>query len=275
MTLKEKESLNKLREKIDKIDDDIIDLLKERLDIVRSVGKLKKSEGQKLSFIRSGREAEMLRNLTKKIEGDFPKAAIATIWRMIISTSLYTEQEFKVLAYANDEDNSCYWLAREYYGDFVDITCNPSADDIINMVGEDSTSVGILPLIDESESPWWIRPQEEKNDIYVFARIPFIEKVKSFSSPALAIANVKPEPTSEDISVITIKTDEPVEVIDRIFRKIELTPKVLAGDNGNYLIEVAEFVSSDNSKIDELREHFADDDVIRLLGSYAAPIRTY
>ena len=67
MTNKPKNNIGDLRKQIDIIDDKIIDLLKERLDVVKEVGKIKHSQGGKFSFIRSGREAEMLRNLTAKM----------------------------------------------------------------------------------------------------------------------------------------------------------------------------------------------------------------
>ena len=64
----QKEDLSKLRNEIDKIDDQLITLLKDRLEIVKQVGQHKSKNSLSRSFIRSGREAEMVRNLSKKAQ---------------------------------------------------------------------------------------------------------------------------------------------------------------------------------------------------------------
>jgi len=273
MAIKE-DDISLLRKKIDKIDHAIIDLLKDRIEIVAQVGHLKAKKAKPgFSFIRSGREAQMLRDLTKKIGNSFPQAAIATIWRMIISASLNVEQSLKISAYVSNNDNSCYWLAREYYGNFTNITIEHSCEKIIQDVVSGKISVGILPIIDNDSNPWWVRPPQEKNDIYVFARIPFVEQSDKQGNAALAIANVMPEATEDDISIFVVHLDDEAEVVSRMFKKAGLNPKFLTGDSGKYLIEIAEFINPNDKRIAEIKRNFAAGDSIRLIGNYAAPIK--
>lgn len=269
---KPSEDLTSFRASIDAIDDEIIALLKQRLEIVKQVGKHKSQNSVSASFIRAGREATMLRDLTKKMHGIFPPAAVATIWRMIISTSLNAEQNMTIAAYANDTDATCYWQAREYYGTFLDISCTDSADDIIHDVAENKVSVGILPLIDHSATPWWIRPQEEKNDLFVFARIPFVEEKSAMAKPVLAIANVNPEPTDEDISLCAVHTSHTKQNIVTTFKNAGLGTHFLAQAGGDYLVEIDRFVAAGSPVLDEIKTALGGNAFIRLLGAYAVPI---
>lgn len=272
----QKEDLSQFRKQIDKIDDKIISLLQERMEIVKQVGKYKSQNSPTQNFIRAGREAAMLRDLTKKANNSFPPAAIATIWRMIISTSLCTEQEMSISAYADSDHNDCYWHSREYYGTFVRTTCDKSTQQVIDNVASGNASIGMLPLLDTSEKPWWDRPQDEKNNIYIFARIPFIESSDDRSKPSLAIANVMPEKTDDDVSIISFCGSCDNEVIIDILKGFDLNATILARKNDARLIQVDRFLEVGSSVLKDINLSFNKVDnrsYIRLMGSYAVPIR--
>ena len=59
-------TLQDLRSEIDKIDNQMIELLGQRMAIVSRVGELKKNNNEKF-FIKSNREADMIKDLIKKI----------------------------------------------------------------------------------------------------------------------------------------------------------------------------------------------------------------
>jgi len=267
-------TLSQLRNNIDAIDDKIITLLKERMEIVRSVGELKRETSASQSFIRAGREASMLRNLTKKADGIFPAQAIATIWRMIISTSLCVEQEISVYTY-NDQDNSCYWYAREYFGTFLKIHPTIDADKVIEAVANNPSAVGVLPLLDNSENPWWVRPQSEANNIYVFARIPFILEDSPLFLPALAIANTSPEPTEEDASLFSITTGASEKKLQGIFANNNLEADIISrSGKNNFLVEVKRFVPIGTKIAKDIEVLLGAGSVVRLMGSYAVPMQS-
>ncbi len=269
-----KEDLSSFRKKIDDIDIEIVGLLKKRMEIVKEVGHYKKQTSATQSFIRAGREATMLRNLVKEAKDTFPAEAIATMWRMIISTSLATEQEMSVSSYSSGQDKSCFWLAREYFGSFLKITQQESADKVIKDVTAGNASVGVLPLQDNSDKPWWVRPGKEKNDVYIFARIPFVETEKSKVPSALAIANVMPEATNDDISIISIHTTSPKENIEKFFANEGLKINFIAVHNGkDYLVEINKFLHAGESAIESIKKHLDKDSVIRFMGAYATPIK--
>ena len=73
--------LNILREQIDKIDAQIVELLCERFDTVKNVAEYKKAHG--LDILQKSREAEVL----NKINGREYQDYIVEIYRIILETS--------------------------------------------------------------------------------------------------------------------------------------------------------------------------------------------
>jgi len=267
------DDLGYLRQRIDVIDDKIISLLRQRIEIVKKVKQLKNKDNSTLNLIRAGREASMLRNLVKKGGGDMPPEAIATIWRMIISSSLCVEQDMSIAAYVFEGDYTCYWRAREYYGSFVDLVSCESADDVIGRVVKGESSIGILPLVDVSEVPWWVRPVEEKNEIYVFARIPFIAQEDSEIAHVLAVANVATEPTDDDVSIIAVRSERGDEIlVQAAFERVGFRTTWLAKKGDDFLIEVDDYLVASDPRLETVRVAFGNGGMLRLLGSYAAPV---
>lgn len=71
-------TLQSLRRQIDRIDDQLHDLIMARAALVEQVAAAKPDSGVPL---RPGREAEILRRLIARHAGRFPKGALVRIWR--------------------------------------------------------------------------------------------------------------------------------------------------------------------------------------------------
>ena len=82
-------SLKQLRDGIDEIDAQLLDLLSKRLDIVKKVGRYKDLHpSDSKVVIRPGREAQLFRKLIASNKDDYLPQALVKIWRGIISTAL-------------------------------------------------------------------------------------------------------------------------------------------------------------------------------------------
>ena len=81
--------LEKLRQKINIVDDQILDLLTQRSKIVTEIGNYK---DKKTSVIDLDREEMILNRLLKKTKGNYSKDSIIRIWRELFqaSTNLQT-----------------------------------------------------------------------------------------------------------------------------------------------------------------------------------------
>lgn len=159
--------LEKFRKEIDDIDDKIIDLLLQRIDIVKQVGEWKeKNIAKNEIFIKPYRETAIVRDMIKKIKGKYPDNAIINIWRNIISASVNSEQKLSICAFVQKEDKTNYWLAREYFGNICDIEKIQDANQVVENISTGKQSIGVLS-IDEKQK-WW---QTIPEDVKIFARI--------------------------------------------------------------------------------------------------------
>ena len=185
--------LNHYRAEIDAVDQQMIALLKQRIKIVSEVGKLKRCDNTLQCFIRSGREADMLRDIYAKFEGsDFhPEAAIA-IWRQIISASTQHESQMRLITSEAKRDT-----AKTYFGEFMPISYVDDAGDALNILAENPSDIVILPPWEEDSYFWQIFAKKAPSTLKIFAQLPFAGKTRK----AFAAANLTPEPSRDDISL--------------------------------------------------------------------------
>jgi chorismate mutase len=204
--------LAKFREQIDEIDNILIKKLIERIGIVKQVGELKSTTTTIPCPIRSGREAEMVRRIIEEFRPtDFPASAAGAIWRIIIGASTSVESKLTLSVFADERENSLYWLAREYFGANIPITRQPHIKRVLGDVLDDKASVGIVPFLrGDDTSNWWMAlMQQGENTPKIFAHIPFVyTDIPGKDIPsALAIAKLIPEPSGDDMTLLVIEAD--------------------------------------------------------------------
>jgi chorismate mutase-like protein len=74
--------LDQLRRRIDRIDEKLLGLLKERAQTALRIGRIKKSQG--LPVYDGRREQAVLRRLTRKNGGPLPASSVKAIFREIL-----------------------------------------------------------------------------------------------------------------------------------------------------------------------------------------------
>ena len=84
-------TLADLRNEIDRIDRAMHELLIERSGIIDTLIKVKKSDETGSAF-RPAREASMMRLLVERHHGLLPLDTVESIWRVIIATFTYVQQ---------------------------------------------------------------------------------------------------------------------------------------------------------------------------------------
>ena len=78
-------TLDALRKRIDRIDEKLLRLLKERAETALRIGRIKKGQG--LPVYDGRREQEVLRRLTRKNGGLLPASSVKAIFREILRRS--------------------------------------------------------------------------------------------------------------------------------------------------------------------------------------------
>jgi chorismate mutase/prephenate dehydratase len=85
---REKESLSRLRSRIDRIDDRIVRWLDERTSLAMRTARLKRKLGERLR--QPDREAAVVRRVVSRSRV-FPKKALASLYRIIMKAALTME----------------------------------------------------------------------------------------------------------------------------------------------------------------------------------------
>jgi chorismate mutase len=284
-----------LRNEIDAVDNKIIELLGNRMQIINRVGELKKNSSEKF-FIRSSREADMIKDLIKKSDSSFPKAAIVSIWRKIIAAANMHEQKLKIAIHNPKNIPDYFYLVREYYCDSAPIISHDSTTNIVAEIEKGEAQIGIfaLPQLSRDESDkkenanenWWISLANNKSGIKIFAKIPFVESKNEQDGIndeiSLVAVAIKPsEKSSEDNSLFYIEVKKEISrsqimtglteqgLIAKILKTVKL-PQV--DDVVFYLVELSGFYTDE----DEAIKNFSKSKIkpyTKLLGSYAVPVK--
>src|SRR5277367_3918762 len=120
----DKQALADFRAQIDRIDITLHDLLRDRVEIIDQVRKLK---GKQHIYIRPGREAQMVRALVNRPQGKLPEGLIVRMWRELISGFTLMEGALKVGVYVPPKGPDLWDHARDFYGAFTPLVEIPSA----------------------------------------------------------------------------------------------------------------------------------------------------
>ncbi|SDL32624.1 chorismate mutase [Maridesulfovibrio ferrireducens] len=135
--------LDHLREEIDTLDGDILELLNKRAAASLSVGKLKAGSADQI--FKPFREQEVLRGLTERNSGPLPSEHLEGIYREIISSSRRLQRPERVV-YLGPEGTFSYFAGLEHMGRQADLVPKNNFEDIFVAVSKGEADLGIIPL---------------------------------------------------------------------------------------------------------------------------------
>ncbi len=140
------EKLTELRNKIDKIDEEILRLLNERAKIAKEVGHIKKQHN--LPIYVPSREKlifDRLKELNKKFGEEFPTDAIIPVFREIISACRSTEETLKV-AYLGPRATFTHQASIKHFGQAVEHIPVQTIKDVFEEIVRDRADFGVVPV---------------------------------------------------------------------------------------------------------------------------------
>jgi chorismate mutase/prephenate dehydratase len=149
-TSKESESLRlaPLREKIDGLDQSILDLLSQRAQVALEVGHVKQEFGS-LVF-RPEREQQVINQLTKKNPGPLSNQGIEYIWREIMSACRSIEAKTRV-AFLGPTGTFSETATFQFFGHSVECSPQVNLDDVFRAVESHQSGFGVVPIENSSE----------------------------------------------------------------------------------------------------------------------------
>ncbi len=142
-----KQKLNRLREQIDQIDDQILELLNRRAEVVMEVGRVKDNSRQE--FYVPGREQAIFERLTRNA-GPFPADGVRRVFREIISASLALEQPMKI-AYLGPPATFTHQAALRQFGLSAHLVAQKSIPAVFEEVCRGRAPYGVVPVENSTE----------------------------------------------------------------------------------------------------------------------------
>lgn len=136
-------SLDKLRQEIDSVDAQLVELLKQRAKCVHEVGVIKK-ETNAPTFVPE-RESALINKLLKLNNGALPEKSLLSIWRQIVSCSFHLEGGMRI-GYLGPEGTWSHLAALNRFGDSVELRPYPSFAHIFSAVERGEVNYGVIPI---------------------------------------------------------------------------------------------------------------------------------
>ena len=246
-------ALAALRAELDRIDDAIHALLRERAEVVGAVGGTKAGVA-----LRPGREAAILRRLLAGHRGALPGSALVRIWRELFAATTSLQGNFLVAVCETDPGNAMIAGAREHFGALTPLHAHRSPAQSIAEVSSGRAAAAVLPLPDQESAVggWWTALlAKDEPRIHIVARLPFWgpRPEGATRAEALVVSAVAPDPSGDDRSLIGIE-------LPQDFARSRLMDAVAAAgfaasdllvrrDASVALIDVAGFVTDDDPRL--------------------------
>lgn len=140
-----KQQLTTLRQQIDAIDQQILQLINQRAAIAIQVGQAKRDAGILNDFYRPEREAQILSSLLEKNPGPLSVAQTTTIFRALLTACLSLQQPLKV-AYLGPAGTYSQAAVYQHFG--VDTTTLPvvQISQVFREVEAEHAHYGVVPI---------------------------------------------------------------------------------------------------------------------------------
>jgi len=143
MSEKKDDALADLRQKIDGVDAEIIELLNQRVGLAREIGHEKLKSGGAI-YVPS-REEEVFGHLTAKSKGPLNAQAIRKIYREVISAAISLEKPL-LIGYLGPEATYTHQAALKQFGSSLRYQPLGSVPDVFTAVKRGDADYGVVPI---------------------------------------------------------------------------------------------------------------------------------
>ena len=146
--MSKKEELKRIREKIDELDTELLNLINQRASLAIEAGETKKKE----VIYKPEREADILRKLKKINPGPLNEQQISNIFKEIISSCRAQEDELDV-AFLGPEGTYSESAVKKNFGSSVSKSATETIEEVFKDVAEGKSDYGIVPIENSTEGP--------------------------------------------------------------------------------------------------------------------------
>lgn len=140
--------LERLRGEIDDVDRSLLDALNRRAQLVESVGHLKRETATVV--YEPTRERRIVERLQRENAGPFPDAALAPVFREIISATRSLEEPVQI-AYMGPEGTFSHQASRHQFGEQAHLASVSTITDVFAAVESGKVELGVVPVENTTE----------------------------------------------------------------------------------------------------------------------------
>ena len=140
-----KAKLSAVREEIDRLDEQIQDLISERARLAFRVRESKGGAREAVEYYRPEREAQVLRRLRERNQGPLSDSETLRLFRAIMSACLAQQEPLKV-AYLGPEGTFTQQAVHRHFGHSVHASSLPTIDEVFEQVQAGDSDFGVVPV---------------------------------------------------------------------------------------------------------------------------------
>ena len=138
-----KAELEKIRRKIDEIDNSFLENLKQRIQYAQDIGRIKSKD--KRAKYDPLRERQIYARLLEDNQDEFPEQALRSIFHEIITTCRLSQKK-PVVSYLGPEATYTHLAAVKYFGHSANYLPIENIEDIFSEVERGRTTFGVVPV---------------------------------------------------------------------------------------------------------------------------------
>ncbi len=143
-------SVDDVRQRIDAIDDELVELLNKRIAAAIEIGKLKQDSAGEVYV--PAREKAVLEGAIERNSGPITDDALKAVYREIMSASLAQEKQVGV-AYLGPAATFTHHAARSRFGTSVEYVACETARDVFASVEKGNADYGVVPIENSIQGP--------------------------------------------------------------------------------------------------------------------------
>jgi chorismate mutase / prephenate dehydratase len=132
-----------LRKAIDRIDDQLLELINNRLQLVKDVGQIKADSGRQV--LDSTREGEVFNRLLSLNQGPLNEQVLRHLFTQIMAASRQLQSPHRV-TFLGPEATFTHIAAMSHFGHSVEYVPQPSIQDVFTEVEKGSCHYGVVPV---------------------------------------------------------------------------------------------------------------------------------
>ena len=138
-------SLSDLREQIDAVDRQLLELISNRAKLAQLVAQVKAESGEASAYYRPDREASVLKRVLEHNQGPLSDEEMARLIREVMSACLALEQKLQV-AFLGPSGTFTEEAAYKHFGQSIQTLATNNIDDVFREVESDNANYGVVPI---------------------------------------------------------------------------------------------------------------------------------